>query len=55
MEIKAPAIIAVKTNDEPKIYPTSTGARVEFELYNVSVDSLLKLVGENLEVTINGK
>ncbi len=46
------AIICVRTNDEPKIYPTTTGARIELEVYNVSVDKLLALVGKELEVEI---
>jgi hypothetical protein len=46
------AVISQKTNDEPKIYPTSTGARVEFELYDISLDQLRSIVGEELTVTI---
>jgi hypothetical protein len=41
-------------NDEPRILPTSTGARVEFELYDVSLDELRGFMGQalNLEITI---
>ena len=46
------AIISVKTSDEPKIYPTTIGARIEFEIYDVSLDMLLKLVGKELDLEI---
>jgi hypothetical protein len=39
-------------NDEPKIVPTTTGAKVELELYNISIDELMKFVGKELEVEI---
>lgn len=45
-------VIVQKTNDEPKIYPTMAGARVELELYGVSLDELRGLVGEELDVQI---
>ena len=45
-------ILACKHTDEPKINPTSTGARVEFELYNVSLDWLRGLMEKELLITI---
>jgi len=45
-------IISQKTNDEPKIYPTTTGARIEIELYDCSIDELKKLVEKELEIEI---
>jgi len=46
------AYISVKTSDEPKIYPTLTGARVEFEIDGVSIDWLRSKVGELLQLVI---
>jgi len=46
------AIISQKTNEEPKIFLTMTGARVEFEIYNASADELKKFVGKELELNI---
>lgn len=50
--MEATAIISCRTNDEPKIFPTTTGARVELELYEVSLDQLRSLVGKELRITI---
>ena len=38
------ACIVQKTNDEPKIYPTQAGARVELEIYGISLDYLMELL-----------
>lgn len=46
------AIISQKMNDEPKIIPTTTGARIEFEIYDISLDELMKLVGKELSLEI---
>jgi hypothetical protein len=51
-KMKAKAIISTKTNDEPKIVVTSTGAKVEFELYDVSVDELKSYCEKELLVSI---
>lgn len=51
--MKIKAVISIKTSDEPKIYPTLQGARVEFELYEVSVDELLKLTNKELSLEIH--
>jgi len=49
------AIISFTTTDYPKIKPTSTGAEVTFEIYNVSLDRLRELVGKNLELEIKSE
>ena len=46
------AVISVKTTDEPKIYPTQTGARIEFEIYEADLNYFRSLVGEELEIEI---
>jgi len=50
--MKAKAIISTKTNDEPKIVVTATGAKVEFELYNISVDELKSYCEKELTIEI---
>jgi hypothetical protein len=54
-KMKAKAIISTKTNDEPKIVVTSTGCKVEFELYDVSVDEVKSYCEKELLITISDK
>ncbi len=48
----AHAIIAMQTNDYPKIKPTATGAEVTFELYDISLDELRNLSEQELTIII---
>jgi len=42
----------MKTNDNPKINVTSTGAEVTFELYDVSVDEVKSYCEKELNIEI---
>lgn len=50
--MKCKAIISMKTNDNPRIAVTATGAEVTFELYDVSVDKLKSYCEKELMITI---
>ena len=52
--MKAQAIISLTTKDMPRIKPVAnSGAEVTFELYDVSIDELLKLCEKELLIEIN--
>lgn len=53
-ELKIDGIVAMKTNDQPKIILGAEmmgSHQVTFELYNIDPSSLMALVGKQLKIT----